>query len=184
MRKLEQRRCSNGLARRPAGVGHRQLRAGVSHAIGRAEPDGPERRIGGDAQTFTASMPRPPKSSAASACSRGGWSAACASSSCSRHTGSAYDRWDQHGKLKEGHAASTPRRTERPIAALLKDLKARGLLDQNAGDLGRRIRPHALRPISRWRLHQVHRTRSQSVRLHHVDGGRRREGRHGLRRDR
>ncbi len=38
------------------------------------------------------------------------------------------DRWDQHSKLKEGHDDNA-RATDKPIAGLLKDLKARGLLD-------------------------------------------------------
>ena len=50
------------------------------------------------------------------------------------------DRWDQHGKLKSGHE-NNARAVDQPIAALLKDLKARGLLDQTlviwAGEFGR-----------------------------------------------
>jgi hypothetical protein len=50
------------------------------------------------------------------------------------------DRWDQHSNLKEGHAHNA-RAVDRPIAGLLIDLKARGLLDQTlvvwAGEFGR-----------------------------------------------
>jgi hypothetical protein len=50
------------------------------------------------------------------------------------------DRWDQHGKLREGHE-NNARAVDQPIAALLKDLKARGLLDSTlvvwAGEFGR-----------------------------------------------
>ena len=50
------------------------------------------------------------------------------------------DRWDQHARLKEGHTANA-KATDKPIAALLKDLKARGLLDQTlviwGGEFGR-----------------------------------------------
>jgi hypothetical protein len=50
------------------------------------------------------------------------------------------DRWDQHGNLKDGHERNA-RATDRPIAALLTDLKARGLLDSTlvlwAGEFGR-----------------------------------------------
>jgi hypothetical protein len=50
------------------------------------------------------------------------------------------DRWDQHARLKEGHSANA-KATDRPIAALLKDLKGRGLLDQTTvvwgGEFGR-----------------------------------------------
>jgi hypothetical protein len=51
-----------------------------------------------------------------------------------------YDRWDQHANLKGGHAANA-RAVDRPIAGLLKDLKARGLLDSTlviwGGEFGR-----------------------------------------------
>lgn len=50
------------------------------------------------------------------------------------------DRWDQHGNLREGHA-NNARAVDQPIAALLKDLKARGLLDSTlvvwSGEFGR-----------------------------------------------
>lgn len=50
------------------------------------------------------------------------------------------DRWDQHSDLKTGHE-NNARATDQPIAALLTDLKARGLLDTTlvvwAGEFGR-----------------------------------------------
>jgi hypothetical protein len=50
------------------------------------------------------------------------------------------DRWDQHGKLKQGHEDNA-RAVDRPIAALLTDLKTRGLLESTlvvwAGEFGR-----------------------------------------------
>jgi hypothetical protein len=50
------------------------------------------------------------------------------------------DRWDQHGDLKRGHE-NNARAVDRPIAALLQDLKGRGLLDSTlviwAGEFGR-----------------------------------------------
>jgi hypothetical protein len=50
------------------------------------------------------------------------------------------NRWDQHDKLEDGHAKMALA-TDKPIAALLKDLKARGLLEQTlvvwAGEFGR-----------------------------------------------
>lgn len=50
------------------------------------------------------------------------------------------DRWDQHQKLAQGHA-NNARAVDQPIAALLEDLKARGLLDTTlvvfAGEFGR-----------------------------------------------
>jgi hypothetical protein len=50
------------------------------------------------------------------------------------------DRWDQHSNLREGHQ-NNARATDKPIAGLLKDLKARGMLDQTlvvwGGEFGR-----------------------------------------------
>ena len=50
------------------------------------------------------------------------------------------DRWDQHGGLREGHTKNS-RSVDRPIAALLSDLKERGLFDSTlivfAGEFGR-----------------------------------------------
>ena len=48
--------------------------------------------------------------------------------------------WDQHGDLKKGHAAMA-RQVDQPLAALIHDLKARGLWDSTlilwAGEFGR-----------------------------------------------
>ena len=55
------------------------------------------------------------------------------------------DRWDQHADLKNGHE-NNARAVDQPIAGLLTDLKARGLLEIDAGRLGRRVRPHARWP--------------------------------------
>jgi hypothetical protein len=50
------------------------------------------------------------------------------------------DRWDQHGGLKAGHE-NNARAVDQPIAALLDDLRQRGLLEQTllvwAGEFGR-----------------------------------------------
>jgi hypothetical protein len=52
----------------------------------------------------------------------------------------AYVQWDQHGDLKNGHAKNALE-VDRPIAGLLTDLKARGLLDDTlvlwGGEFGR-----------------------------------------------
>jgi uncharacterized protein (DUF1501 family) len=49
-------------------------------------------------------------------------------------------KWDQHDDLKRRHAANA-REVDRPIAGLLTDLKARGLLDETlvlwGGEFGR-----------------------------------------------
>jgi len=51
-----------------------------------------------------------------------------------------YDRWDQHANLKKGHEANA-HAVDQPIAALIKDLKSRGLFDQTllvfSGEFGR-----------------------------------------------
>lgn len=51
-----------------------------------------------------------------------------------------HDRWDQHSDLRKGHEANA-RAIDQPIAALLRDLKARGLLESTlviwAGEFGR-----------------------------------------------
>lgn len=50
------------------------------------------------------------------------------------------DRWDQHAKLKHGHSVNA-KATDKPIAALLRDLKARGMLRDTlvlwSGEFGR-----------------------------------------------
>lgn len=54
--------------------------------------------------------------------------------------GVGHDRWDQHSDLKDGHEKNA-RAVDQPIAALLKDLKSRGLLASTlviwAGEFGR-----------------------------------------------
>jgi hypothetical protein len=49
-------------------------------------------------------------------------------------------QWDQHGNLKKGHEKNA-REVDKPIAGLLKDMKARGLLDDTlvlwGGEFGR-----------------------------------------------
>src|SRR6185503_17781301 len=49
-------------------------------------------------------------------------------------------QWDQHGDLRKGHARNAAE-VDRPIAGLLRDLKARGLLEDTlvlwGGEFGR-----------------------------------------------
>jgi len=56
------------------------------------------------------------------------------------HTTGGFQPWDQHSNLKGGHAANA-RATDLPIAALLQDLKAGGLLEETlviwGGEFGR-----------------------------------------------
>ncbi len=58
------------------------------------------------------------------------------------------DNWDAHGDLEKNHNLHA-RETDQPIAALLKDLKQRGLLDSTLGRLGRRVRSPADRRVCR-----------------------------------
>ncbi len=57
-----------------------------------------------------------------------------------RHVEVCDEFWDQHGKLKAGHGARAAA-TDQPIAALISDLKLRGLLDDTlilwGGEFGR-----------------------------------------------
>ena len=56
------------------------------------------------------------------------------------HTTGGFQPWDQHSDLKGGHAKNALA-TDRPIAGLLRDLQARGLLDETlviwGGEFGR-----------------------------------------------
>jgi hypothetical protein len=56
------------------------------------------------------------------------------------HTTGGFQPWDQHGDLKGGHSQNAAA-TDRPIAGLLRDLKARGLLEDTlviwGGEFGR-----------------------------------------------
>ena len=80
-----------------------------------------------------------------SACGPGGWSSrACASSRSPARPAHRNGTWDQHGNLKKGHEKNALD-TDQAIAGLIKDLKARGLLDETlivwAGEFGRT--PHS-----------------------------------------
>lgn len=54
--------------------------------------------------------------------------------------GGAANPWDQHGKIKEGHGGMA-QQVDQPVAALIRDLKQRGMLDRTlivfAGEFGR-----------------------------------------------
>ena len=68
--------------------------------------------------------------------------------------------------------SSAARRRTRPIAALIKDLKQRGLLERHAGRLGRRVRPDADERGAQ-RL-EVAGPRPPPAHVHDLDGRRRR----------
>ena len=86
------------------------------------------------------------------------------------------DTWDAHDDVKANHTQHAAE-TDRPMAGLLTDLKARGLLDTTLVILHSRVRPHADLAARR-------RARPQSGRADHVDGRRRHQGRPGDRRQR
>src|SRR5918995_197182 len=69
-----------------------------------------------------ASMTRRPKRSPGSAWPRGGWSGGAGA-------------WDAHGNLKAGHSKLCAQ-VDQPIAALIHDLKRRGLLNETLVVIG------------------------------------------------
>ena len=73
--------------------------------------------------------------------------------------------WDHHDDSHKGTLRQA-RKVDQPIAALLQDLAARGLLGPDADRLVGRVRPHA--DFARGQG-----TRSQPEWVHHVDGRRR-----------
>ena len=78
-------------------------------------------------------------------------------------------QWDAHDDIDANHEKMCGM-TDKPVAALLTDLKRTGPARRNAGRLGRRVRPDSRPPGRRPR------PRPQRHRLHHVDGRRRRQG--------
>ncbi len=78
-------------------------------------------------------------------------------------------QWDAHDDLDANHEKMCGL-TDKPVAALLTDLKRTGPARRDPGRLGRRVRPDAGPPGGRPR------PRPQRHRLHHVDGRRRRQG--------
>ena len=89
--------------------------------------------------------------------------------------------WDQHGNLPQ-QIRGQCRDTDQPSAALIKDLKQRGLLDDTlvvwGGEFGRTV--YCQGKLDRGQL----RPRPPSPLLHHLAGRRRHQARHHLRRDR
>ena len=89
--------------------------------------------------------------------------------------------WDHHGNLA-GRMPDQCRTSISRAAALIQDLKRRGLLDNTlviwGGEFGRTI--YCQGGLTEDEL----RPRPPPALLHHVDGRRRHQGRHGLRRDR
>ena len=106
----------------------------------------------------------------ATACWPGGWSSAACGSSSSIHRG-----WDQHGDLPRDIALQC-KDIDQPTAALITDLKQRGLLDDTlviwGGEFGRTV--YCQGTLTDDEL----RPRPPPAQLHHVAGRRRHQAGH------
>ncbi|MGV2338243.1 MAG UNVERIFIED_CONTAM: DUF1501 domain-containing protein [Planctomycetaceae bacterium] len=127
--------------RRPGRIRHPQLRAGRKDAARRPPAHGSRRRIPGDAghvrpQRRISQYPhlRPRMPLARRLVERG---VRFIELTCPAGNG---DRWDQHSNLVDGHNKNA-RSVDKPISALLTDLKQRGLLKRTlvvwTGEFGR-----------------------------------------------
>ena len=114
---------------------HRPVRDGLPHADERARADRPVDASRSTSSTCTAPTCTGPAPSPATACWPGGWpSAACATSSSSTPAGTSTATCRRSSKIQ-------CRDTDQPSAALVQDLKQRGLLDDTlviwGGEFGR-----------------------------------------------
>ena len=83
--------------------------------------------------------------------------------------------WDHHNNI-ESDMPTAAKDVDQPCAALVKDLKQRGMLDDTLDHLGRRVRPHADGP--------GHRPGPSHPGVFDLAGRRRRQGRDELRQHR
>ena len=98
-------------------------------------------RAASHVSTCTAPTCASPAASPRTACSPAGWpSAACGSSSSTTAAGTSTTN------LPDAASAASASDTDQASAALVTDLKQRGLLDDTLVDLGGRVRPHDLLP--------------------------------------
>ena len=147
-----------------------RLRPGVQDADRSARGVRPLHRTDANARNVWHRQSSPRTITAAAACWRAGWSKrACGSCAVVSGGGPGNMQWDAHEDIEENHLRMAAQ-TDQPMAALLKDLKQRGLLDSTLVMIGRRVRP--VPGIARQQ-----RPRSPQPGLHHVHGGRRRQGR-------
>ena len=132
---------------------HRPVRDGLQDADERAGPDGPVEGAARRSSTCTARRAATARSPP-TACWPGGWpSAACASSSSTTATGTIT-------AASRRTSRSRPRRSTRRTAALINDLKQRGMLDDTlviwGGEFGRTPmaqgdgRDHHIKGFSIW----------------------------------
>jgi hypothetical protein len=125
------------------GSPHRRLRTRLPDADGRP---GGRRPVEGDRRDETPLRPRRPEDGPLRPPvpdSPGGWSSAASGSS--RFMSSGMDTTGRGTGTQPGGEPRGPRarRDDKPIAALLTDLKRRGLLDSTLVGVGRRVRPDA-----------------------------------------
>ena len=119
----------------------RDLRAGLPHAERGARGGRPIRRAGGDPIALRPGRRRAPSSSGRGACWPAAWSSAgSGSSSFIRAAGRWPWQWDAHDDIDANHEKMCGA-TDKPVAALLTDLKRTGLLDETlvvwGGEFGR-----------------------------------------------
>ena len=131
---------------RPSELGHprdghadRPVRAGLPHAGRRARSDGHLARAGRHARATTAPSPAR-RASPTTACSPAAWSRrACAS--CSSSTGAGTSTAPARARTSATDLSDRCAAMDRPVAALIRDLKRRGLLDETLvvwmGEFGR-----------------------------------------------
>ena len=137
--RLERSRHDAG--RRRVRGAHQRLRPRVQDADRGAGGLRPREGAAGDARPVRHRRRSRPTTTAAAACWRAGWwRRACASSASSRAAGPATCSGTRTTTSKRTTCAWPPQ-TDQPVAALLKDLKRRGLLDSTlvvwGGEFGR-----------------------------------------------
>ena len=148
-------------------IADRAVRNGVPHADERAGGDRPRRASRNRRSSCTAPTAARRARSRPTACWPAGWpSAACDSFSSIIKAGTITAACPTA-------FATSAQETDQASAALVIDLKQRGLLDDTLVDLGRRVRPHVLlaRHAHRHRL----RPRPSPALLHHLARRRRRQ---------
>ena len=155
---------------------HRPVRDGLPHADQRARADRPLERARSTSSTCTAPTCASRARSPPTACWPAAWpSAACASSSSSTAAGTSTATCPTQirGQCRD---------TDQPSAALITDLKQRGLLDDTlviwGGEFGRTVYCQGTLTADELR------PRPPPALLHHLAGRRRHQARHHLRRDR
>ena len=92
------------------------------------------------------------------------------------------DPWDAHADIQQHR--KNAKDSDQPFAAVIKDLKSRGLFDSTLVVCGSEFGRTPVVEVGGGRRRHRERPRSQPVRVQRLAGRRRREGRHHLRRHR